>query len=484
MIWAIIASYVALVVGIGAWSSRRGTGTAEDYFLAGRSLGTVVLFMALFGTNVTAFGMLGFPGFAYREGVGVFGFFGASAAFVSPLLFILLGYPIWNIGKRNRFVTQAQMFRSRWDSRGVGVVLTVFPILYTFLYMGAGVIGGALAISEFAGIAYPFAALTVTGTAFVYTSLGGMRGTAWTNVLQAGLFLVFLVVAAAWIANALGGPSHLHQRLVTEAPQLLSQRDEGVLAPASWAFGFLLGPASVIAFPHMFHRLLAARNVKALRRSIHLYPWALILLFVPVTMLGLWGALEFPDLSGKATERVLPLLMLKHLPEWLAGIGLVAILAAVMSSLDAQLLTLSTIFAVDVFARGGRPSRWVGRIVLLVLAAVALAIALWQPATIVGISLYAFGGYTLLIPIFVAGFFWPRSTGKGVIVASVVGHGLWTAYHAGKFLGPAWDLDLPSPILPPIVWCLLIECGLLVGGSLLTRRPDSERVERFARPFA
>ena len=79
----VIVGYLLTLVAIGAWSSRRGTGTAEDYFLAGRSFGGLVLFMALFGTNVTAFGMLGFPGFVYREGIGAFGFFGVVAFVVA-----------------------------------------------------------------------------------------------------------------------------------------------------------------------------------------------------------------------------------------------------------------------------------------------------------------------------------------------------------------------------------------------------------------
>ena len=77
--------YLLTLVIIGWFSFRRGVGSAEDYFMAGRSFGTLVLFMSLFGTNVTAFALVGMPGISYHAGIGVFGFFGAVAAFVTPL---------------------------------------------------------------------------------------------------------------------------------------------------------------------------------------------------------------------------------------------------------------------------------------------------------------------------------------------------------------------------------------------------------------
>ena len=85
MTYGVVAVYLLVLVVIGWVSSRRGASSAEDYFLASRGFGTLVLFMALFGTNVTAFALLGLPGLAYHKGVAVLGFFGAAAAFWSPV---------------------------------------------------------------------------------------------------------------------------------------------------------------------------------------------------------------------------------------------------------------------------------------------------------------------------------------------------------------------------------------------------------------
>jgi SSS family solute:Na+ symporter len=482
--YLVLGVYLGVLLLIGAWSARRGLATAEDYFLAGRSLGSVVLFMALFGTNVTAFAMIGLPGLAYHEGVGVFGFFGATAAFVSPLMFILLGYPIWLIGRRHRFITPSQMFGARWRSPAVGLLLFVLLVHYTLPYLIVGLIGGGRAIHELTGRSVPYwvGATLVTLVAVAYTSAGGMRGTAWTNVFQAGTFLVFLVLAFLAIADSMGGLQALHDRLAHDAPRLLG-KESPRLAPGVWSTALLVGPASVIAFPHMFMRLLAARDVRALRTSIALYPWALVLLFVPVTMIGVWGALDVPGLTGRASDSVLPLLVERHLPGWLAAVGLAAILAAVMSSLDGQLLTISTMVAVDLLG-GDRRARItaVGRFGVALLALTALLVALRPPSSIFSIAAYSFSGYTLVIPLMVSAFFWARSTAAGVLAASIAGHGLLAAYYL-NLVAPGLDPDLPRFGVFPVAICLLVEVVVLVSVSLVTTPPPARAVADFADPY-
>ncbi|MCA8960278.1 MAG: sodium:solute symporter family protein [Planctomycetes bacterium] len=481
MTLAVVVVYLVILLVIGAVSSRRGSASAEDYFLAGRSFGSFILFMALFGTNVTAFALLGLPGRSYHVGVGVFGFFGATAAFWGSALFVLLGYPIWKTGKQYGFLTPTQMFAARWQSSGVGYLLLALLLLYTVPYIVIGIMGGGLAIAELSDGQLPYApaALLITVVTVTYTSLGGMRGTAWTNVFQASVFLIFLTFAAIAIARENGGATALFQRLLETEPKLLERN-----FPAGiWATSFLVGPVSVIAFPHMFMRLLAARDPSALRRTALVYPIALMFLFVPVTLIGVWGAVVHPGLVGPESDRILPLLVADALPEAFAAIGLAAILAAVMSSLDGQLLTISTLLSVDVFHHGDETSaRHYGRIAVVAVAAVAFAIALARPEAIFQISKYAFSGYTLIVPVIVAAFFVPRSTGRAVIIASVTAHLLLAAYYVPR----EW---LPLPELPtfgvlPVAICLSVEIVLLVVVSRWTPPSRTRFDDPFGRPGA
>jgi len=469
--------YILTLVIIGWFSFRRGVGSAEDYFMAGRNFGTLVLFMSLFGTNVTAFALVGMPGISYHAGIGAFGFFGAVAAFVTPLFFILMGYPIWVLGKRHGYMTQPHMFSDRWQSPAVGYLLFALLIFYTIPYLIIGLMGGGITIEAISGGAVPYAlaAGIVAVVTLLYTSLGGMRGTAWTNVFQASIFLLFLGVACWGIATKLGGFQVLNERLIKEAPHLLGKQHPR-LAPGIWATGFLIGPFSVIAFPHIFMRLMTAGSAKALKRTIFFYPPALVLLYIPITLIGVWGALDMPGLIGKESDKILPLLVEMHLPIWLSAVGLAAILAAVMSSLDGQILTISTMVAGDIFGRKEhKAAPKVGRAVVIVLALAAFVVSLFRPAGIFDISVYAFSGYTLIVPVMAFGLFWRRSTAVGVIVGSIVGHGLLAAYYLG--------FKFPTSGTFPVLWCLIVESLLVVLVSLVTSPPPKEVVARFDNPF-
>lgn len=473
-------AYMGILIAIGVISSRAGAASAEDYFLAGRSFGTLVLFMALFGTNVTAFALLGLPGKAYHQGVGVFGFFGASAAFWGPIVFILIGYPIWKFGRQYGYVTPSQMFADRWASPMVGKLVLILMLLYTVPYVVIGIMGGGIAINKLSedAVSYELAAGVLTSVTVFYTGAGGMRGTAWTNVFQASVFLVFLIVVCVGIASKLGGAAHLHERLVAERPDLLSAHN---FPPGKWATGFLVGPVSIIAFPHMFMRLLAARDASSLRRTIKIYPLALVMLFLPVTLIGVWGALVVPGLEGKASDEILPILVAEYLPTWLSAIGLAAILAAVMSSLDGQLLTISTLLSIDVFHRAGDARRW-GRVSVVVIAGVAFLVALARPEAIFSISVYAFSGYTLMIPVMLAAFYWRQSTAAGIVAGLIVGHVMLALY----YLPSAWNplaSSLPDFGVFPVAVCLVVEIILIILISFATST-DAEQATKFEKPLS
>ncbi|MFQ5674664.1 MAG: hypothetical protein ACE5G1_02105 [bacterium] len=89
--------------------------------------------------------------------------------------------------------------------------------------------------------------------------------------------------------------------------------------------------------------------------------------------------------------------------------------------------------------------------------------------------MYAFSGYTLIVPLMACGIFWQRSTAAGVLLGSIVGHGMLAAYYLG--------LEFPTFGTFPVFWCLLVESLVIVVGSLLTTPPPKEVIERFANPF-
>src|SRR5947207_7133916 len=110
----VILVYLAVVASIGTIAFRRGKENTEDYFLASRTVGSLVFFHPIFATNMTAFAILGSSGAAYRQGIGIFGMMASSSGFVIPLTIFFIETRIWALGKKFGHQTQVQFFRDRW----------------------------------------------------------------------------------------------------------------------------------------------------------------------------------------------------------------------------------------------------------------------------------------------------------------------------------------------------------------------------------
>lgn len=477
----VLAVYAAAVLALGALAARRASSSPEDYFLAGSGLGTVVLFMALFGTNCTPFVLVGIPGRAYHDGAAVFGLNVPVVALGIPLSFWAVGVPARRLARRLGALTPAELYARHLGSRPLGLLLFAVFTLYTLPYMATAVEGAArslVAALDLAPSSAPLAGGAVLALAVGYTSLGGMRATAWTNVLQGTLFLGFMVALAVVLPGRLGGLGEVFRTLREEAGPAYFERPEGGLysggALASWSLVISL---TVVAFPHMLVRLVAARSEGALRRVCVLYPLALVALWLPAVLLGLLGRAAFPGLEGRASDQVFTRLVEEVAPVGLGAFGLVAVLAAVMSTLDAQLLTLGSMLSRDVLPgrRDAHAEVRAGRAFAVVVAVLVFLVWRLAPSSIFAQAAVAFSGYVTLFPLLLLGVRWRRATASGAIAGVVLGNlVLWIAM--GQAEGPA-----PAALTPvwagllPAAWGFLAAGLATVVGSLLT--PGDARPE-------
>lgn len=463
----VVAAYFAVVLAIGAAAFRRTGNSSEDYFLGGRSAKTLVLFMALFGTNVTPFVLMGIPGLAYHGGVGVFGLNAAIIVLGIPLTIWLIGFPAWREAKRLGVVSPAELYAKRLNSPALGRLLFVVFFVYTVPYMVTAVSGVGIAVSVLSDDALSFevAAAGILVLTLVYTSAGGMRATMWTNVFQGGVFLAFTLFAFGWFAHEGGGFVAMTQRVQAQAPQLLQTSGAGRFAPGPWASWGLAISLTVIAFPHMLVRLFAAEDERALKNSARTYPLAMILLWVPVVFFGVWGAVEVPGLEGKASDEVFVRMVVRHMGPALQGLALAGILAAVMSTLDAQMLTLGSMLSRDVLgvkgdgaatAQSAREIR-LGRVFLVGLSLLTYVIVLARPASIFDIAKIAFYGSCTAVPTLLLGVRWRRFTAAGAIASLLFGNVALLAAVGG------W---LPTGTLLPVAWGLGAAVVGAVAGSL------------------
>src|SRR5947209_15264596 len=144
----VIFIYLAIVLYIGIFAFRKGRETGEDFFLASRSIGSVVFFLSIFATNMTAFAILGSSGMAYKRGIGVFGLMASSSGFIIPLTIFFIGTRLWALGKRFGHMTQVQFFRDRWACSSIGTVIFSLSAVMLLPYMIVSIMGGGTVLAD------------------------------------------------------------------------------------------------------------------------------------------------------------------------------------------------------------------------------------------------------------------------------------------------------------------------------------------------
>ena len=477
---------VVLYIGIFAFRTTRQA-SAEDYFLAGRSLGPTVFLLSLFGTNMTAFSILGASGHAFANGIVTFGLMASSSALVIPVCLFAIGTRLWALGKRNGFMTPVQMFRDRWECRHIGTLIFAVQAALLLPYIIIAVMGGGTVLRAITNgyVPYWLGGAIVSSVVMAYVFLGGMRGTAWVNALQTTLFLLFGTIAVCVIAAGMGGFTNAMEALLASpatSPLLTRER----VSPL-YFFSYTFIPLSSIAFPHICIFCMTAQNVRYFRKTIVLYPICMLLIWLPSVFLGVVAnqATAVPAIQTKLEARtelasptaeltpadrarlradaagddVILRLVDGYAPLWLAALLGAAVMAAVMAS-DSQILALSTMFTEDVFAFYRRPSAsqtaagyqgmqvLTGRLFVVLVTAVAYLIALRIPQSIFDIATqYAFAGYSALVPLLVAALFWKNSTRWGACAST-----LWTAAAVAAVAVIQTNIPPPPPGTSITVW--------------------------------
>ncbi|NKB89609.1 MAG: sodium:solute symporter family protein [Acidobacteria bacterium] len=483
MTLGIIVVYMALVIGIGVVSNRLLSGAGDDYFLAARSIGPVVLLMSLFGTNMTAFALLGSSGEAYHAGVGVFGLMPAISGLVIPTVFFILAPRAWAIGKRHGYTTQVQFFRDRWGSDALGLLLFVVLVSLVIPYLLIGVMAGGITLNQVTFGAVPewIGGLVICLVVMCYVTFGGLRGTAWVNTFQTVVFMILGAVTVGVVFSRMGGVGAVMARIAEEAPNLLVR--EGNFSRVHW-LSYTLIPLSAGMFPHMFMHWLSAKRADNFKLTVRLYPLCIALVWLPPVLLGVAGNLDFPGLVGGQSNSILVQMIGLHAPGVLAGLLGAGVFAAVMSSLDSQVLSLGTMFTEDIvdhygYGDGMNDKQRVatGRIFVAGILVMVYLMSLFSQRSIFDLATWSFTGFASLFPIVVGALFWRRSTKVGAIACVSTVVVLWL-----YFFTEGWSAGSVQVADTDIMAVAVILAGSTVAmivGSLLSSPPEKERIDRF-----
>src|SRR5262249_3483606 len=352
-----------------------------------------------------------------------------------------------------------------------------------------------------------FVAIVVTlGVLF-----GGMRGTVWVNILQTTMFLCFGAIAVTVISHNLQvergqSISEIISALVHDPKNGFLATRERMPQQAFWSYTLI--PLSSIMFPHMAIMCFSARKVTAFKRTVVLYPIAILLLWLPSVFLGVLGAAALGKVADP--DGILLLLLDKFAPTWLAGILGAGIISAVMGSDAHQVLALSTMFTKDIYQHygGTRKNGEKGAvhfarafIVIVTLAAYFVALELKDKQGIFEIAVrYAFSGFAAMAPVMIAALFWKRSTKWGALAATMftaacliyfaviqnthkAGDTIWQIGQGKEaikvlFLNPRGDVSFWNGFMTvvPIVFGFVF---LMLFVSLISRPPTQKTIDKY-----
>ena len=205
---------IVFYIGVFAFRHKPKGENAEDFFLASRQLGPLVFLLSLFGTNMTAFSILGASGHAFNNGIVTFGLMASASALIIPLSLFFIGTRMWALGKQHGFITPVQMYRDRWECGHIGTLIFAVQAALLVPYIIIGVIGGGTTLSVISGGIVPFwmGGALVALVVMSYVFFGGMRGTAWVNSFQTVLFLAFGAARACGPAAHEARPERIPHR--------------------------------------------------------------------------------------------------------------------------------------------------------------------------------------------------------------------------------------------------------------------------------
>ena len=433
------------------------------------------MFFTILATNFSAFYFLGFAGAGYRIGYSHYVVMAFGTGFAC-LSFFLLGTKIWRLGKQKGYITPAELIRDQTGSLILAYLYSGIMLLFTFPYLALQIIGSGYILEAITQgqVPYFLGATLLTLFTIGYVWIGGMKSVAKTDLKQGMLAITLMLAAVMVIGNSLGGLTLANEKVFEIQPELFFREGMGnAYPPQKWFSMLIFWMFCIPMFPQIFMRFYIAKNLPTLKKSALLY--GLIPLFISIlpVIIGVLGHLTFPDLMSlepelmkKETDQILPKMLLEHSPEWFAALVMTGALAAFMSTLDSQLLALSTMVTRDFILPYRkkidlRQQVFIGRIWVVIIAFIGLAIAAQPFTTIFDMGKLAFSGLAILFPVTLMILRGGGVNPKFGIASILVGVLLLLGFYY-KIISSEWLFGFESPIIVLAVSFLIVLLGKLV----------------------
>ena len=470
------AAYLAVVLAIGIWAARFSSAGVSEFFVGGRVMNRFVVALSAVVSGRSAWLILGLTGMAYMMGAAAL-WAAVGYIVVELLLFLFYAPRLRRFSEVHDCITVPDFVAARFGDHDGRLRILLVVILLVFMtgYVAAQFVAGGKAFAVTFGMPESTGILATAVIVLLYTILGGFLAVSVSDAVQ-GVFMMAALVGLPVIAVlAFGGPGAMGA--------VLAEIDPTLLDPLAIGTGALIGFVGIglgsPGNPHILVRYMSIRDPADLRYAAVVGTLWNVLMAAGAVFIGLAGRAFVPEvgaLPGADPENIFPVLAETLLHPVLLGVVIAAVLAAIMSTADSQLLVAASSAVRDfyetVWRRGERVSQRVlvriSRWVVLALVLVSLGLAFLAEDLVFWLVLFAWAGLgAALGPTSILALFWRRTNRPGVMAGIA----------SGALVTVVWRLTAP---FGGAVYELLpgFAAGLLatIVVSLATRREDGPEV--------
>ncbi len=459
--WAFISIYLLSLLLIG-WLAKkaRTENTLKDFYLAGNGLGVSVLFLTLFATQYSGNTFLGFTGATYRIGFPWI----LSIHFMTSIVvcYLLFAEKLHLLAKKNKYITPTDYIIDRYKNGALAILVSVIMIVCLSNYLLAQLMAMGRVIQGIANTtsleAYIIGVILLAFIIVAYGTLGGLRAVAWTDAIQGSILLVGFIFLITLLFHKFGSFS--------EATEIIRARDfqqnstKSLLPSAEicrqWISYILVVGFGLSLYPQAIQRIYAAKSVKVLKKSIAVMAFMPIPTMIIIFITGIMALAYLPGIEGVATDQIFGR-VLKEIQSYsifgyiLTTIIISAVLAAMMSTADSALLSISSMITKDLYMRKffpdtkeekltmiGKYCSWIFLIFLVI-----MAIILQKNVSLVALMDRKLDLLIQLSPAFILGIRWKKLLSWpvflgiiiGVFISLVLAFGDWDFVNKGKIWG-------------------------------------------------
>ncbi len=475
--------YLALMLAIGVYAYRR-TVNSSDYFLGGRSLGPWPAALSAGASDMSGWLLLGLPGYAFSSGLESL-WLGAGLLIGTWLNWLLVAKRLRTYSiEADDALTLPEFFANRFEDKSnlLQVISAFFILLFFLFYTSSGLVAGGKLFETVFGLDYTLAVIIGTVCVVSYTLFGGFLAVSWTDLVQGLLMAAALVIVPIIAIQSEGGFANLFTALEIKNPELLTIWNDSkgepltaiaIISLAAWGLGYF-------GQPHILARFAAVRSNAEITTARRIAVTWSGLSMVGAILVGLAGIVYVDSQLGGNLgdgEKIFMLLVNAMFHPVVAGILLAAILAAIMSTADSQLLVSSSALAEDFYKQVFRKDAsqkqivMVGRFAVIGLSIIALMLAMNPDSSVLGLVSYAWAGFGAAFgPTLILSLYWKRMNRFGALAGVIVGGVtvvVWKQISGGIF-------DVYE-IVPGIVFATIS----IIVASLATAEPAESVQQRF-----